>query len=167
MGFSWISMLFFRGMAVVVAVVVLVTVDASDAVASSAGVCLGDGEASRAGDASSWGDGDGDQSLGFLRIPGRLMGEAGALVTWDGDDVCSVTWLSSWWRLTIVWNDCERSTTGSRGTTSSATSSSASGNTKESFSLAFGFGEGGGSFTIKISDVTGTRITTIFQRKTS
>ena len=74
-GFSWISMLCLRGMVVVVAVVDVVVV-----VVSSVDLRV----SSLAGEGNSWGEGD--QSFGFFRIPGRLTGEAGGVGTLLVDD---------------------------------------------------------------------------------
>ena len=52
----------------------------------------------------------------------------------------------------IVWNDSERSTSGSRLSSTLAVSSV---DTNESLSLALGLGDGGGSVTMAMSVVTG------------
>jgi hypothetical protein len=54
----------------------------------------------------------------------------------------------------IVWNDSERSTSGSRLSSTLAVSSV---ETNESLSLALGLGDGGGSVTMAMSVVTGIK----------
>lgn len=95
-------------------------------------------ESSLTGDGISCGEGD-DQSFGFFKMPGRFNGgEAdGPLGGWAVDN--------SWWRLTIVWNDSERSIVCSKLVWSS--SGESEGATKESFNLALGLGDDGGCST--------------------
>jgi hypothetical protein len=54
------------------------------------------------------GEGD-DQSFGFFNIPGRLSGAGLAVVDCVCEAVAAALLANSWWRLTIVWNDSERS----------------------------------------------------------
>lgn len=98
-------------------------------------------ESSLTGDGISWGEGD-DQSFGFFKIPGRFNG--GEV---DGDCWPAMGAANSWCRLIIVWNDSDLSIVCCSSVAISSSGDSGCGATKESFNLAFGFGDGGAGST--------------------